>query len=163
MVSQLKIFRSQHQRKLWTAVSMFAICYVVVLMIGFPLSLFLRPGCSAAGCVGGQVSGAAELLRRWGGFSERPMDNKCYRQERTAMLLSVLLGPLGIDQWYAHHWILATFKTLSLGLSGILATSQTLSLGFSGIWALVDVILWTVGGVYGTPGCPGGSAKGWPY
>lgn len=63
------------------------------------------------------------------------------------MLLSIFLGVFGVDQWYAHHWILAVFKTLTLGLSGI--------------WALVDVILWIVGGVYGTPGCPGGS--GWRY
>lgn len=64
------------------------------------------------------------------------------------MLLSLFLGVLGVDQFYAHHWALAVFKLLTGG-------------GF-GTWALVDMILWIVGGVYGTPGCPGGSG-GWQY
>ncbi|PWY67098.1 hypothetical protein BO94DRAFT_591008 [Aspergillus sclerotioniger CBS 115572] len=86
------------------------------------------------------------LLRRWGGFEHRPLNNKCYREERTATLLSIFLGLFGVDQWYAHHWVLATFKMLTLG-------------GW-GVWAVVDVVLWVVGGVYGTPGCPGGRS-GW--
>lgn len=65
------------------------------------------------------------------------------------MLLSLFLGLLGVDQFYAHHWPLAIFKFLTLG--GL------------GTWAFVDMILWIVGGVYGTPGCPGGSSKGWQY
>lgn len=77
------------------------------------------------------------------------MTEKCYRQERTAMLLSLFLGLLGVDQFYAHHWPLAIFKLLTLG--GL------------GTWAFVDMILWIVGGVYGTPGCPGGSSKEWQY
>ncbi|RAH47749.1 TM2 domain-containing protein [Aspergillus brunneoviolaceus CBS 621.78] len=48
-----------------------------------------------------------------GGLAERPMDNQCYRQERTAILLSVYLGWLGMDQWCAHHWALAVFKMLA--------------------------------------------------
>ncbi|KAF5002606.1 hypothetical protein FDECE_10577 [Fusarium decemcellulare] len=93
---------------------------------------------------------AALLIKRsWGGFDERPMTDKCYRQERTAMLFSIFLGCFGIDQFYAHHWPLAIFKMLTFG--GL------------GTWALVDAILWIVGGVYGTPGCPGGSSKGWQY
>ncbi|KAF5027420.1 hypothetical protein F66182_497 [Fusarium sp. NRRL 66182] len=85
----------------------------------------------------------------WGGYDQRPQSEKCYRQERTAMLLNLFLGCFGIDQFYAHHWPLAVFKMLTFG--GI------------GLWALIDQILWTVGGVYGTPGCPGGSSKGWQY
>ncbi|OOF96873.1 hypothetical protein ASPCADRAFT_129931 [Aspergillus carbonarius ITEM 5010] len=91
-------------------------------------------------------SSHSPLLRRWGGFEHRPLNNKCYRQERTATLLSIFLGLLGIDQWYAHHWVLAVFKTLTLGGAGI--------------WAVVDVVLWVVGGVYSTDGCPGGR-PGW--
>ncbi|RMI94680.1 hypothetical protein CDV36_016456 [Fusarium kuroshium] len=87
--------------------------------------------------------------RSWGGFDERPATDKCYRQERTAMILSFLLGSLGIDQFYAHHWPLAAFKLLTLGGGGV--------------WWFVDVILWMVGGVYGTPGCPSGSKHGWQY
>jgi hypothetical protein len=62
--------------------------------------------------------------RSWGGFDEQPTSEQCYRQERTGMLLAVLLGFLGIDQWYAHHWVLAVFKLLTAG--GL------------GIWAFVD-------------------------
>ncbi|KAF5965880.1 TM2 domain-containing protein [Fusarium coicis] len=87
--------------------------------------------------------------RSWGGFGERPLTEKCYRQERTAMILSLLFGCIGADQFYAHHWPLAVFKLFTLG--GV------------GVWAFVDMILWIVGGVYGTPGCPGGSSKGWQY
>ncbi|KAH6951093.1 hypothetical protein BKA56DRAFT_505950, partial [Ilyonectria sp. MPI-CAGE-AT-0026] len=87
--------------------------------------------------------------RSWGGFEERPTTAKCYQQERTAMILSFLLGSIGVDQFYAHHWPLAVFKLLTLGGGGI--------------WWLVDVILWMVGGVYGTPGCPGGNKHGWQY
>ncbi|KAG4285137.1 hypothetical protein FPRO06_06397 [Fusarium proliferatum] len=87
--------------------------------------------------------------RSWGGFDERPLSEKCYRQERTAMILSLLFGILGVDQFYAHHWPLAVFKLLTIG--GL------------GVWSFVDMILWIVGGVYGTPGCPGGSSEGWQY
>lgn len=62
--------------------------------------------------------------RSWGGFDERPDTVRCYRQERTAMILAVFLGPFGVDQWYAHHYVLALFKLLTAG-------------GF-GIWAFVD-------------------------
>ena len=87
--------------------------------------------------------------RSWGGFDERPMTGKCYRQERTAMVLSLLLGTFGVDQFYAHHWPLAVFKLLTLGGGGL--------------WSFIDVLLWMVGGAYGTPGCPGGSPNGWAY
>lgn len=113
------------------------------------------------------MSGNPISKRSWGGFDEHPTNEQCYRQERTAMLLSLLLGPLGADQFYAHHWLLAAFKLLTGG-------------GF-GIWAFVDCkqvwnlkyslanicigILWIIGGVYGTPGCPGGFGTGgeWRY
>ncbi|CAI6068705.1 unnamed protein product [Clonostachys chloroleuca] len=65
------------------------------------------------------------------------------------MLLALLLGPLGVDQFYAHHWVLAAFKLLTGG-------------GF-GIWAFIDCILWIVGGIYGTPGCPGGYGPRVPH
>ncbi|KAG7000871.1 TM2 domain-containing protein [Fusarium oxysporum f. sp. conglutinans] len=87
--------------------------------------------------------------RGWGGFNEQPLTQKCYRQERTAMLLSLFLGSFGVDHFYAHHWPLAVFKLWTLG--GL------------GLWSFIDLILWIVGGVYGTPGCPGGSSKGWQY
>ena len=86
--------------------------------------------------------------RRWG-FNQRPMTNKCYAQERTAMLLALFLGSFGVDQFYAHHWPLAVFKLLTLGGMGL--------------WSLIDMVLWIVGGIYGTPGCPGGSSTGWQY
>ncbi|RDL37900.1 Uncharacterized protein BP5553_05333 [Venustampulla echinocandica] len=85
---------------------------------------------------------APALTKRWGGFDSRPTSNRCYAQERTATLLSYILGPLAVDQFYAHHWVLAVFKLLTFG--GL------------GLWWFIDIILWIVGGVYGTPGCPGG-------
>ncbi|KPM39842.1 hypothetical protein AK830_g6748 [Neonectria ditissima] len=94
------------------------------------------------------VDESQRLEPRWGGFNERPMTDKCYGQERTAMILSLLFGFLGVDQFYAQHWALAAFKLVTLGGMGT--------------WALVDHFLWIVGGVYGTPGCPGGSG-GWQY
>ena len=38
-----------------------------------------------------------------GGFEERYETNKCYKQERTAMLLSLFLGSFGADHFYAHQ------------------------------------------------------------
>ncbi|RAK95849.1 fungal specific transcription factor domain-containing protein [Aspergillus ibericus CBS 121593] len=38
-------------------------------------------------------SSRADLLRRWGVFEHRLLDNKCYRQDRTATLLSIFTGP----------------------------------------------------------------------
>jgi hypothetical protein len=61
------------------------------------------------------------------------------------MLLSVFVGLLGVDQFYAHHWVLAIFKLVTFG-------------GFF-IWAIVDVFLWIEGGFYGTPGCKGGPGR----
>lgn len=105
------------------------------------------------------------------------MDNKCYRQERTAMILSITLGSFGVDQWYAHHWALAIFK-MGVGCLGFFALFLALishsdltffmaklctKIGLlSPLWCFIDVILWMVGGIYGTPECPGGSG-GWRY
>ena len=91
------------------------------------------------------------MKRSWGGFDERPMDEKCYKQERVAIFLALFLGSFGVDQFYAHHWALAVFKLLTGG--GL------------GVWSLIDLILWIRGGVYGTPGCPGGAGSGreWAY
>ncbi|KAF7671179.1 hypothetical protein GT037_010740, partial [Alternaria burnsii] len=83
--------------------------------------------------------------RSWGGWDERADTERCYKQERTATLLAFWLGVFGADHWYARHWILAVFKTATLG-------------GLS-IWAVVDVNPRIIGGYYGTPGCPGGRKK----
>ena len=114
------------------------------------------------------------IKKRWGGFNERPMDEECYRKERTAMLLSFWLGCLGVDQFYAHHWPLAVFKFLALVFTGVRIisvkntrrnTETTFRLTTMPVWSwwAVDVSLWMIGGVYGTPGCPGGSREGWRY
>ncbi|EMT72994.1 TM2 domain [Fusarium oxysporum f. sp. vasinfectum] len=117
---------------------MIMLSYVFIASIGSIL-LFMR----------NEQEASHLAARSWGGFDERPKTEKCYRQERTAMILSLLFGVLGVDQFYARHWPLAVFKLLTLG--GL------------GLWAFVDMILWIVGGVYGTPGCPGGSYKEWQY
>lgn len=91
---------------------------------------------------------SSSVVRRWGGYASNPDTGKCYRQERTAILLSLFLGVFGVDQFYAHHWALGVFKLLTGG-------------GF-GIWAMIDTILWIVGGIYHTPGCSGGSDD-WRY
>ncbi|KAF1966080.1 hypothetical protein BU23DRAFT_544986 [Bimuria novae-zelandiae CBS 107.79] len=94
----------------------------------------------------------AELAKRhggsgFGGFSIRPQDERCFKQEKVATLLSVYLGVFGADHWYARHWVLATFKLLTLG--GL------------GVWWFIDVAFWVVGGFYGTPGCAGGCGREW--
>lgn len=129
--------------------------YVFITVIGVVL-LYMNPSPSSSSsylCPFRLTSLEQQELqlatRGWGGFDEQPRTEKCYRQERTAMILSLLFGVLGVDQFYARHWPLAVFKLLTLG-------------GF-GLWSFIDVILWMVGGVYGTPGCPGGSSKGWQY
>jgi len=115
-----------------------------------------------------------KVLRRWGGFGERPTTNRCYRQERTAMLLALYLGSWGVDQWYAHHWVLATSKMLCTVIVQTTAAHAALRkerigglsrllLALVILWKLVDITLWIVGGVYGTPGCPGGSSDEWRY
>ncbi|RAH67317.1 uncharacterized protein BO66DRAFT_458188 [Aspergillus aculeatinus CBS 121060] len=119
--------------------------------------------------------GHEHLHARWGGFAERPMDNQCYQQERTAILLSAYLGWLGVDQWYAHHWALAVFEMLAWLLllicraaskafehSFLLQALLAVFIAAIPFWWMADFIMWTVGGVYGTPGCPGGSGS-WRY
>ncbi|KAH8815088.1 hypothetical protein F5884DRAFT_895035 [Xylogone sp. PMI_703] len=79
----------------------------------------------------------------WSGFDERPTTERCYRQERTAMLL-----------------VLAVFKLCYLPLSAWVAYHRpTLEL-LCGAWSGVDCILWVIGGVYGTPRCPGDYGPG---
>lgn len=123
-------------RLTWRAVT---VGYTAIAMVGFTLLIFTTLNQEVY-----QLQ-----ARSWGGFDERPLAEKCYAQERTAMLLAIFVGTFGVDQFYAHHWPLAVFKLLTGG-------------GF-GLWALVDIVLWVVGGVYGTPGCPGGSHTGWQY
>ncbi|KAG4435819.1 hypothetical protein IFR05_008711 [Cadophora sp. M221] len=77
--------------------------------------------------------------RTWGSCPSTP---QCNAKFKTATLLSLFLGILGVDQFYAHHWVLAAFKLITLG--GL------------GTWSLIDVVLWIVGGIYGLPGCGGG-------
>ncbi|KAF2240693.1 hypothetical protein BU26DRAFT_572627 [Trematosphaeria pertusa] len=110
------------------------------LLVIFPLFfLFIAPSAASTPLT----------ARSWGGWAAHPQTERCYKQERIATLLAFWLGPLGVDQWYARHWVLAVFKMLTLG--GL------------GVWHVVDVNLWIVGGIYGTPGCPGGSGKAWAY
>ncbi|RAK77222.1 uncharacterized protein BO72DRAFT_496246 [Aspergillus fijiensis CBS 313.89] len=110
-----------------------------------------------------------------GGLAERPMDNQCYRQERTAILLSVYLGWLGMDQWCARHWALAVFKMLAPLLllvcgaaskvfehSFLLQALLAVLIAAIPFWCMASFIMWTVRGVYGSPGCPGGSGS-WRY
>lgn len=154
-------------------------CYAFIMFTGSALLYLAVTGHAFQNLPSDAQENAAAgvgLSRRWGGFEERPMDNKCYRQERTAMLLSFILGSFGVDQFYAHHWPLAVFKMLSGMnlLNGVIlavVTQNPFVAGFfasltsfgTGIWWFVDVILWMVGGVYGTPGCPGGSRDEWRY
>lgn len=100
------------------------------------------------------------------------MTDRCYRQQGTATLLAFFIGWLGVDQFYAHHWGLAVGKLLiailllifiaALGEDQSNAHNWYLALGKSltsaglGVWVTVDIVLWVVGGVYATPGCPGG-------
>lgn len=79
------------------------------------------------------------------------MTSICYKQERVATLLSLFLGTFGADHFYARHWVLAVFKLITCGGGGL--------------WSLIDHVLWIVGGVYGTPGCPGGAGpeRQWAY
>ncbi|KAI0110316.1 hypothetical protein GGR51DRAFT_557958 [Nemania sp. FL0031] len=146
---------------------------VVMITTSFILYVVFRtPPDQRVGTIAATHANSFLAPRAWGGFNERPLTETCYRQERTAILLAIILGTLGVDQWYAHHWILASFKLLTgLGLFPSLAI--LVSLGGDGseacalclvvlfgpaicLWAFIDVVLWVVGGVYGTPGCPGG-------
>jgi hypothetical protein len=153
-------------------------CFVSIVLIGTALLYLAVTGDAFMNLPTSHTNNegpSVDLLRRWGGFDERPFDDKCYRQERTAMLLSLFLGIIGIDQFYAHHWPLAVFKMLSglslwlgIGISIISDNPIAMILGslvssWSILWWLADIILWIVGGVYGTPGCPGGSSDGWRY
>lgn len=126
----------------------------------------LLAACVCALPLSKQGSEEAFQPRAWGGFDQRPMSEECYRQERTATLLALFLGALGVDQFYAHHWVLAAFKLLCCLLSSTLHLNpyanglddgkRSRCTILASTWWLVDLILWIVGGVYGTPGCPGG-------
>jgi hypothetical protein len=143
----------RHWRLLLTVYSVIVLGVITCGITGMstsPSSLAMRHRLTTNDKQTGTIEKPLDLKRRsWGGFDERPSTATCYRQERTAMLLAFLLGSLGIDQFYAHHWPLAVFKLLTLGAGGI--------------WWFVDVVLWMVGGVYGTPGCPGGSEHSWQF
>ncbi|OBS15720.1 hypothetical protein FPOA_13503 [Fusarium poae] len=144
----------RHWKMLLTVYSVIVLEIIVTCVIAgistLPSGLAMRHRLTSNNQQTGVIEEPFDLKRRsWGGFDERPLTATCYRQERTAMLLAFLLGSLGIDQFYAHHWPLAVFKLLTLGAGGI--------------WWFVDVILWMVGGVYGTPGCPGGSKHSWQF
>lgn len=123
-------------------ITMFALLYLIIYfeLLGMGMYLFLSQLLKGSQL---RCNSAEErvLAKRWGNFEDRPMTNECYRQRGIATILAISLGILGVDQWYAHHWVLAFFKTFT----------------FAGtfIWALVDCILWILG-VYATPGCPGG-------
>lgn len=78
-------------------------------------------------------------MKREDDCDDPSMTEDCLRQERTAVFLATLLGLIGVDQFYAHHWALAVFKLITIG-------------GF-GIWWVVDMVLWVHGGYYTTSGC----------
>ncbi|MCJ1356649.1 MAG: hypothetical protein MMC33_006644 [Icmadophila ericetorum] len=63
----------------------------------------------------------------------------CDRQARTASILNVFLGGLGVDQFYAGH--------IGYGVGKLLTA------GGLGIWWVIDVYRWGAGGYYGTNGC----------
>ncbi|KAL7940324.1 hypothetical protein V8C42DRAFT_337862 [Trichoderma barbatum] len=64
---------------------------------------------------------------------------KCHRQRYTAIRLAAFFGPWGLDQFYAHNWILAYCKLVTLG--GL------------GLWWLLDVVLWIHSSIYDVRGC----------
>ncbi|KAB5511593.1 hypothetical protein GE09DRAFT_981767 [Coniochaeta sp. 2T2.1] len=141
------IYRYGHLLYIYIAV----LCTVALAYALFHLgkrALSSEPQSCAANISKAGLSPDVLYKRDWG-FDERPTTRQCYAQERTAMLLALFLGPLGVDQFYAQHWPLAIFKLLTGG--GL------------GLWSLIDIVLWMVGGIYGTPGCPGGSSRGWAY
>jgi len=71
----------------------------------------------------------------------QPMQAAATDKDWTVLLiLSILLGGLGIDRFYAGH----------IGL-GIL---KLLTLGGCGIWALIDIILVVTGGFKDANGVP---------
>lgn len=116
------------------------ILYLAVTVVGiciFALCKALLPSGEPMGSNQYGHDDNYHIVSRWGNL---PTNEKCYRQKSTAILLAVFVGSLAVDQWYAHNWVLATFKFLTGG--------------FLGVWSLVDIILWTIGGVYTTPGCP---------
>ncbi|RAL11492.1 uncharacterized protein BO97DRAFT_425489 [Aspergillus homomorphus CBS 101889] len=104
---------------------------------------------------------------------------QCWGQERTAMVLSMFLGWGAADHWYAHHWALATLKTLPLltmigspilwvflnvhtspgpekqWLLALLVLTNVSAIVVK-LWWFVDTIIWMNGGYYGTPGCQAG-------
>lgn len=112
------------------------------------------------------------ITPRWGPV---PPSERCAQKFRTATLLAFLVGSTGADQWFARHWVLATFKmlilfpsmlfTIVVGLmtsrsregrsAAVLLVKSFLSLILF-VWIVTDVVLWIVGGTYGIPGCGGG-------
>ena len=58
----------------------------------------------------------------------------------TLLILSLLLGWLGVDRFYAGHIGLGVLKLLTLGACGI--------------WALIDIILVAVGNFTDADGLP---------
>ncbi|RAL14871.1 uncharacterized protein BO97DRAFT_422225 [Aspergillus homomorphus CBS 101889] len=97
----------------------------------------------------------------------------CFKSQTKASYLSGFVGWMGADQWYAHHWGLAVFKSLSI-IIGLVWTSLHLfiqadppldldwlwstwlySIPVVVLWWMIDTVLW-LKGVYSVPGCPGG-------
>ncbi|KAK3948912.1 hypothetical protein QBC32DRAFT_379962 [Pseudoneurospora amorphoporcata] len=123
---------------------------------------------------------ASNLAKRWGHFDRLPTSPKCYRQERTAALISLFGGGiLGADQLYAgnlrigltrlllHVWAWCSVtvagcvlkvrddrSTAVLVICGIVWFLGGLTEGGVWIWAVVDLVRWIIGGYYGTKGCP---------
>lgn len=57
----------------------------------------------------------------------------------TAMLLSVFVGYLGVDQFYAGN--------VGFGIG------KLLTIGGLGVWWTIDTVFWIIGSYYRGPGC----------
>ncbi|RAH49884.1 uncharacterized protein BO95DRAFT_479155 [Aspergillus brunneoviolaceus CBS 621.78] len=100
--------------------------------------------------------------------------DQCYKKQEIAGYLAGFLGLIGgVDQWYAHHWALAVFKSswvilvlVRIFLASFVEFDPPLNLDdldmacflavvVTSLWWPVDTVLW-LKGVYSVPGCEGG-------
>ncbi|OJJ97167.1 hypothetical protein ASPACDRAFT_1858629 [Aspergillus aculeatus ATCC 16872] len=105
--------------------------------------------------------------------SLKPHD-QCYKKQEVAGYLAGFLGWIsGIDQWYAHHWALAVFKSswvilllVRIFLASFVEFDPSLNLDdldiacvlaalVASLWWPIDTVLW-LKGVYSVPGFEGG-------
>ncbi|RAK79582.1 uncharacterized protein BO72DRAFT_456788 [Aspergillus fijiensis CBS 313.89] len=100
--------------------------------------------------------------------------DQCYKKQEIGGYLAGFLGLIGgVDQWYAHHWALAVFKSswvilvlVRIFLASFVEFDPPLNLDdldmacflavvVTSLWWPVDTVLW-LKGVYSVPGCEGG-------